>query len=100
MVTNGDFGAAGRGQYDAALSGAKDLPERLAAVQRVLESVAVDTAVRARFQRRLAAICDALKGPGADATRCEHRLDLLLADLVPEIQARAQDPRSTGPEPP
>ena len=100
MVTNGDFGAAGRAQYDAALSGANGLPERLAAAQRVLESVAVDAAVRTRFQRRLAAICDALKAPGADKARCERRLDLLLADLAPEIQAGAGGPRTVGPESP
>lgn len=100
MVTNGDFGVAGRGQYDAALSDANGLPKRLAAAQRVLESAAVDAAVRTRFQRRLAAICDALKAPGADKARCERRLDLLLADLAPEIQPSADGPRTAGPESP
>jgi hypothetical protein len=100
VVTNGDFAAAERAPYDAALSGAKGLPERLAAAQRVLESVAVDAGVRTRFQRRLAAICDALKAPGVDKARCERRLDLLLADLAPEIQAGAQGPRTAGPESP
>jgi len=51
----------------------------------VLESTAVDDVVRARFQRRLTAICDALKAPGADTTRCARRLDLFLADLRRQI---------------
>jgi hypothetical protein len=57
------------------------LAGRLAAVQRTLAGPGLDDEVRARFQRRLTAICDAIKAPGADAGRCARRLDLLLADL-------------------
>ena len=97
MVTNDDFGDAGHGPGGAALSGEKaDLPERLAATQRVLTSVAVDDSVRARFQRRLTAVCDALKAPGADAARCEHRLDLLLVDLALEVQTGGETPPGAG----
>jgi hypothetical protein len=97
VVTNDDFGDPGQGPGGAALSGEKaDLPERLAATQRVLISVAVDDSVRARFQRRLTAICDALKAPGADAARCERRLDLLLADLTLEVQTAAETPPGSG----
>ena len=98
MVTNDDFGKAGQRPGGAPLSGGRpDLPQRLAATQRVLTSVAVDDSVRARFQRRLTAICDALKAPGADAARCDHRLDLLLADLELEVQTAAERSPKAGP---
>ncbi len=64
------------------MTSARDsLAERLAAAHRALASAAVADAERARLQRRLTAICDAIKAPGADPGRCARRLDLLLADL-------------------
>jgi hypothetical protein len=76
--------------------GTGSLAERLAAAQRVLASIAIDDDVRARFQRRLAAICDALKAPGADAARCARRLDLLLTDLRPAAPDAEHGPRGAG----
>jgi hypothetical protein len=67
------------------------LAGRLAAVQRTLAGLGLDDEVRARFQRRLTAICDAIKAPGADPGRCARRLDLLLADLP------QQSPPKTAP---
>ena len=62
--------------------GAENMAERLRIAQRLLGSAALPGDVRTRLQRRLVAICDALKVPGADAARSARRLDLLLADLA------------------
>lgn len=62
--------------------GTENMAERLRIAQRLLGSAALPGDVRVRLQRRLAAICDALKVPGADAARGARRLDLLLADLA------------------
>jgi hypothetical protein len=40
-----------------------------------------------RLQRRLVAICDAMKAPGADAVRSARRLELLLTELAMAGQA-------------
>ena len=75
MITNGEIGHSGPGPDEASLAG------RLAAAQRTLAVLPLDDEVRARFGRRLTAIGDAIKAPGADPARCARRLDLLLADL-------------------
>jgi hypothetical protein len=62
--------------------GAENMAERLRIAQRLLGSAALPGDVRTRLQRRLVAICDALKVPGTDAARSARRLDLLLADLA------------------
>jgi hypothetical protein len=71
--------------------GTENMAERLRIAQRLLGSAALPGDVRIRLQRRLAAICDALKVPGADAARSARRLDLLLADL-----ARSSSPGRPG----
>ncbi len=67
--------------------GAEDMPRRLHMAQRLLGSAGLAGETRIRLQRRLIAICDALKAPGADAARSARRLDLLLADLAQACQA-------------
>lgn len=58
-----------------------DLARRLATVSRQLLSARLSPADASRFRKRLAAICDAMKQPGADPARGTRRLDLLLAQL-------------------
>ncbi|HTS95056.1 MAG TPA: hypothetical protein VMI33_00385 [Streptosporangiaceae bacterium] len=60
---------------------AGDMAGRLLMTQRLLGSAGLDDGDRVRLQRRLVAICDALKAPGADAARGAWRLDRLLADI-------------------
>ena len=67
--------------------GTENMAERLRIAQRLLGSAALPGDVRIRLQRRLVAICDALKVPGADAARSARRLDLLLADLARSCSA-------------
>jgi hypothetical protein len=55
---------------------------RLLMAQRLLGSAGVPGDARIRLQRRFAAICDALKSPGADPARAAWRLDRLLDDLA------------------
>jgi hypothetical protein len=55
---------------------------RLLIAQRLLGSVGLPGDVRIRLQHRFAAICDALKSPGADPARGSWRLDRLLDDLA------------------
>jgi len=62
--------------------GGEDMAERLRITQRLLDSAALPGDARIRLQRRLVAICNALKVPGADVARGARRLDLLLADLA------------------
>ncbi len=88
--------------------GTENMAERLRIAQRLLGSAALPGDVRVRLQRRLAAICDALKVPGADAARGARRLDLLLADLARSSSAGlpgaarpgAARPYIRGPAPP
>ena len=61
---------------------AEDMAERLRIAQRLLGSAALAADARIRLQRRLVAICDALKTPGADMARSARRLDVLLTDLA------------------
>jgi hypothetical protein len=57
------------------------MARRLLMAQRLLGSPSLPGEVRMRFQRRLVAICDAMKAPGADAGRGAWRLDRLLIEL-------------------
>jgi hypothetical protein len=50
--------------------------------QRLLGSAELADGDRVRLQRRFAAICDAMKAPGADARRIARRLDRFLADVA------------------
>jgi hypothetical protein len=75
------------------------LAERLATAQRILAAAHTEPEVRARFQRRLAAICDAMKIPGAAEDRCARRLDLLLADLRGAAMASGHAPGDEQGEP-
>ena len=61
--------------------GGEAMARRLLMAQRLLGSASLPGEVRMRFQRRLVAICDALKAPGADAGRGARRLDRLLTEL-------------------
>ena len=62
--------------------------------QRLLGSADLADGDRIRLQRRFAAICDAMKAPGADARRIARRLDRFLADVA------ARSRLSVFPEPP
>jgi hypothetical protein len=63
-------------------AGEGDMPGRLLMAQRLLGSASLPADVRIRLQRRLVAICDAMKAPGADDVRSARRLDLLLTELA------------------
>jgi hypothetical protein len=67
--------------------GAEDMARRLQMAQRLLGSAGLAAGTRIRLQRRLIAICDAMKSPGADPARGAWRLDLLLADLARSCEA-------------
>ena len=70
---------------------------RLLMAQRLLGSAGLPGEVRMRFQRRLVAICDAMKAPGADAGRGARRLDRLLIELSGQRGlAQASDGRAPG----
>jgi hypothetical protein len=83
-------------------SGADNIAQRLHMAQRLLRSAGLAGDAGIRLQRRLIAVCDALKAPGADAARAAWRLDLLLADLArtcpPGREGTARG-RSGGPAP-
>jgi hypothetical protein len=55
---------------------------RLLFAQRLLGSADLAGGDRIRLQRRFAAICDAMKAPGADGRRIARRLDRFLADVT------------------
>jgi hypothetical protein len=76
VITNSEIGHSRPGPDEAGLAG------RLAAAQYALARLPLTGEARARFGRRLAAIGDAIKAPGADLGRCGRRLDRLLADLA------------------
>lgn len=90
---------------DEANSGARGgeaMARRLLMAQRLLGSASLPGEVRMRFQRRLVAICDAMKAPGADAGRGARRLDRLLVELVRIGQpglAQARDVRAPARAP-
>jgi hypothetical protein len=75
-------------------AGSEAMARRLLMAQRMLRSADLAGDARARLQRRLAALCDAVKAPGADAARSAWRLDLLLAELA---SASPQRPVRDGP---
>jgi hypothetical protein len=58
------------------------MARRLLMAQRLLGSAILPGDARMRLQRRLVAICDAMKSPGADTARGGRRLDRFLADLA------------------
>jgi hypothetical protein len=58
------------------------LAGRLLLAQRLLRSARLSDGDRIRLQRRLVAICDAMKTPGADVARSARRVDRLLAELA------------------
>lgn len=68
------------------IGGADEMAGRLLIAQRLLCFSGLAADDRIRLQRRLVAIGDAAKVPGADAARGAWRLDRLLADI-----AQAQD---------
>jgi hypothetical protein len=70
---------------------ADNMAQRLHMAQRLLRSTGPAGDAGIRLQRRLIAICDALKAPGADAARAARRLDLLLADLARTRPASQDD---------
>jgi hypothetical protein len=67
--------------------GADDMARRLQMAQRLLGTAGLAAGTRIRLQRRLIAICDAMKSSGADTARGAWRLDLLLADLARSCEA-------------
>jgi hypothetical protein len=77
--------------------GGDGMARRLLMVQRLLGSADLAGDDSIRFQRRFAAICDAMKAPGADAAHSARRLDRLLADLAGNPLADQPAGRS-GPE--
>lgn len=77
--------------------GGEAMARRLLMAQRLLGSASLPGEVRMRFQRRLVAICDAMKAPGADVGRGARRLDRLLIELARTGRrglAQARDPRA------
>jgi hypothetical protein len=60
---------------------------RLLFAQRLLGSADLAGGDRIRLQRRFAAICDAMKAPGADGRRIARRLDRFLADVAARSRA-------------
>ena len=77
--------------------GGEAMARRLLMAQRLLGSASLPGEVRMRFQRRLVAICDAMKAPGADAGRGARRLDRLLIELAGQPGlAQARDGRAPG----
>ena len=60
------------------------LAARLLAAQHRLAAAELPAEARARLHRRLAAVCDALKSPAADAMAVGRRLDAFLAALERE----------------
>jgi hypothetical protein len=59
---------------------------RLLMAQRLLGSAVLSDGDRLRLQRRFAAICDAMKAPGADGRHIARRLDRFLADVAARSQ--------------
>jgi hypothetical protein len=80
--------------------GGETLAGRLLLAQRLLCSARLSGDDRIRWQRRLVAICDAMKAPGADAARSARRLDRLLSELVRSSSAsRPEAPGSRAQTP-
>ena len=76
-----DVRARGRvARFD--IGGAHEMARQLLIAQRLLWSSCLAANDRIRLQRRLVAIGDAAKVPGADVARGAWRLDRLLADIA------------------
>jgi hypothetical protein len=87
-------------ESDSGDRGGEAIAGRLLMAQRLLGSASLSAEVRMRLQRRLVAICDAMKAPGADSLRCARRLDLLLTELARTGQpGPARAPGSRAPTP-
>jgi hypothetical protein len=67
--------------------GSEAMARQLLLAHRLLCSARLSGDVRMRLQRRLVAICDAMKAPGADAVRSALRLERLLTELAMVGQA-------------
>jgi 3-isopropylmalate/(R)-2-methylmalate dehydratase small subunit len=63
------------------MAGTDALADRLMAAQRSLASCDLAADLRVRLQRRLTAICDAMKAPDADLDRGKRRLEKFLEEL-------------------
>ena len=63
------------------MAGTDALADRLLAAQRSLASCGLGVDLRIRLQRRLMAICDATKAPGADTDRCKRRVEQFFEEL-------------------
>jgi 3-isopropylmalate/(R)-2-methylmalate dehydratase small subunit len=63
------------------MAGTDVLADRLLAAQRGLDACDLDADQRFRLQRRLMAICDAMKAPGADPNLGKRRLEKFLEEL-------------------
>jgi len=63
------------------MAGTDALADRLMAAQRSLASCDLGADLRIRLQRRLMAICDAMKAPDADLDRGKRRLEKFFEDL-------------------
>ena len=63
------------------MAGTDVLADRLLAAQRGLDACDLDAGQRFRLQRRLMAICDAMKAPGADPNLGKRRLEKFLEEL-------------------
>jgi 3-isopropylmalate/(R)-2-methylmalate dehydratase small subunit len=57
------------------------LADRIRACQHRISCLDIASDVRIHLQRRLVAVCDAMKAASADPARCEQRLGSLTADL-------------------
>jgi 3-isopropylmalate dehydratase small subunit len=73
-----------------------DMAGRLLMAQRLLLSASLPGDVKMRLQRRLVAICDAIKAPGADDVRSARRLDLLLTELIRSDRPGPAQTRATA----
>jgi hypothetical protein len=81
----------------AASAAGEPLAARLLAVQRALAGLAAlgaDAEARLRLNNRFAAICTALKMPGASRIRCIRRLDELMAEAEQVRAGSCPSPRN------
>jgi len=62
-------------------AGSAQLAGRIRALQLYISSLDIPADVRVHLQRRLVAVCDAMKAPTADPARCERRLASLATEL-------------------
>jgi len=78
----GDTGEPGLGSPDTFLAaGSAQLAGRIRAVQLYISSLDIPADVQIHLQRRLVAVCDAMKAATADPARCERRLASLATEL-------------------